>query len=76
MALVMRAHVIVLVTTGRFTPNVRTFANDLPKASPLQAVLIDETVLRHCRAREGRASQIEWPHAKLKSPQVGEIDRD
>ena len=82
MALVMRAHVIVMVTTGRFTPNVITFANELAKASPLQALLIDDTVLRHYRAREGRASLIDWLHAKafqvlrLKAPQVGEVQRD
>jgi hypothetical protein len=82
MALVMRAHVIVMVTTGRFTPNVVTFANELAKASPLQALLIDDAVLRHYRAREGRASLIEWLHTRafqvlrLKASQVGEVDHD
>ena len=45
MAVMLRAHVIVLVTTGRFAASVPTYATELMLANPLQVVLIDHTVL-------------------------------
>ena len=45
MAVMLRARVIVLVTTGRFAASVPTYATELMLANPLQVVLIDHTVL-------------------------------
>ncbi|MBI4918097.1 MAG: restriction endonuclease [Acidobacteria bacterium] len=45
MAMLLKAHVIVLVSTGRFARTVREHANRLAEGTPLQAVLIDRSVL-------------------------------
>jgi hypothetical protein len=50
MAVLLRAHVIVLVTTGRFAKSVETYARELMDSQPLQVVLIDGKVLTRYRA--------------------------
>ena len=55
MALVLRAHVIVMVTTGTFSRTVTEYANGLAESSPLQAVLLDRKVLGDYRTRGGSA---------------------
>ena len=50
MAIRMRAHVIVLVTTGRFTETVRQAAHDLARDTNLQVVLVDGRVLDRYRS--------------------------
>lgn len=45
MAVILRAHVIVLVTTSRFSATVRTYAKELMDSNYLQVVLVDGDVL-------------------------------
>ncbi len=49
MAVVMRAHVICMVTTGRFTSSVEEFAKGVAETSALQVVLIDRDLLEEYR---------------------------
>ena len=53
MAVVLKAQVIVLVTTGRFTRAVRTFANGLASSSAQQAILVDRDLLKKYRETFG-----------------------
>jgi hypothetical protein len=46
MAVLLRAHVVVVVTTGTFTPAVETYAKELAATSPLQVVLVDGSALK------------------------------
>ena len=41
MAVMLRAHVAVMVTTGRFASSVETYARELMDTHPLQVILID-----------------------------------
>jgi len=50
MAVLLRAHVIVLVTTGRFADTVGGHARELMDSQPLQVVLIDRKVLDRYRS--------------------------
>jgi hypothetical protein len=50
MATLLRAHVVVMATTGRFSSTVVSFAAELARAGPLQVVLIDRVVLARYRA--------------------------
>jgi hypothetical protein len=50
MAVLLRVHVIVLVTTGRFSDTVQTYARDIMDLQPLQIVMIDGDVLAKYRA--------------------------
>lgn len=59
MAVVLKAQVILMVTTGRFTKTVRTYANGLAESSALQAVLLDGSVLKKYQ-EQGAAAVIEW----------------
>jgi hypothetical protein len=45
MAVLLKAHVVVIVTTGTFSPAVETYAKELAATTPLQVVLVDESVL-------------------------------
>jgi hypothetical protein len=45
MAVLLKAHVVVIVTTGAFSPAVHTYAKELAATSALQAVLVDGKVL-------------------------------
>jgi hypothetical protein len=51
MAVLLKAHVIVLVTTGRFAETVREHADGLAETTPLQVVLIDGEVLKQYQER-------------------------
>ncbi len=57
MALVLRAQVIMLISTGRFARSVKDFATTLAKTSAMQAVLIDQTVLTAYREKGASAIQ-------------------
>jgi len=45
MAVLLKSHVIVLVTTGRFTEAVLEHAKGVAEGTPLQVLLIDGRVL-------------------------------
>jgi hypothetical protein len=49
LAVLMHAHVIVLVTTGRFAETVREHAEGLARTTAMQAVLIDGAALERYR---------------------------
>lgn len=78
MAVVLKAHVILMVTTGRFTKTVQTYANGLATTSALQAVLLDHSVLKKYQTQGGNAV-IEWLRHNafgvlaLKKSQVTEV---
>jgi hypothetical protein len=46
MAVLLRAHVIVIATTGRFAPSVSSHARQVAEATPMQVVLVDGEVIR------------------------------
>lgn len=79
MAVVLKAHVISLVTTGRFTRAVRTFADSLAGSSAHQVILIDADLLKKYRETGGQAV-IDWLRTNayrvltLKEPQVRELE--
>jgi hypothetical protein len=50
MAVLLRAHVIVMVTTGRFASSVETYARELMDTQNLQVVLVDKKVLARYKA--------------------------
>jgi Restriction endonuclease len=49
MAVLLRAHVIVMVTTGRFAGSVQRYAKELMDTQPFQVILIDSEVLDRYR---------------------------
>ena len=49
MAVLLKAHVIVLVTTGTFASSVVEYAQGLAEGTPLQSVLVDKDVLKAYR---------------------------
>jgi len=53
LAVVMQAHVIMLVTTGKIGKSVQAFADGLAQTSSLQAVLIDGNMLNAYRSAKG-----------------------
>ena len=75
MATLLRAHVIVMVTTGRFTRPVVDLAKELAVNGPLQVVLVDDDVLRRYR-QSGRSGVAGYFHdqalevLRVKRPQV------
>jgi hypothetical protein len=79
MAVVLKAHVIMLVTTGKFGRAVRTYADGLAATSVLQAVLVDGELLKKYRSN-GASSVIDWLHANarhvltLKEPQLFDVE--
>ncbi len=79
MALVLKAHVVLMVTTGHFSRAVRTFADNLAATTQLQAVLIDKPLLDKYRQGGGQAI-IDWMKTAayrvltLKEPQVTEVE--
>jgi len=52
MAVVLKAHVIVLVTTGRFASSVQAFAEEVMRTQPYQMILIDGELLEEYRQRD------------------------
>lgn len=80
MAVLMRAHVIVMVTTGRFRATVAEHAKELADTTHLQAVLFDGRALRQYRDGDAVAL-LEFFHArahdtlKLKRPQIARVEQ-
>lgn len=75
MATLLRAHVVVMVTTGRFSAPVAHYAMELASSGPLQVVLVDGVQLK--RYRDGGRQSIARHFHKgaaaamaLKRPQV------
>lgn len=79
MAVALKAHVIVLVTTGRFTRAVRTFSDTLAGSTAHQVIMIDADLLEKYRETGGQAV-IDWLRVNayrvltLKEPQVRELE--
>jgi len=79
MAVALKAHVITLVTTGRFTRAVRTFADGLAGSTAHQVIMIDGDLLEKYRSAGGQAV-IDWLRINafrvltLKEPQVRELE--
>jgi hypothetical protein len=73
MAVVLRAQVILLVSTGAFAQSVAAFAKRLARTSTLQAALIDGTVLAEYRSR-GVAAIVD--HLDRNARQVLRLKRD
>ena len=55
MAVVLKAHVILMVTTGTFRRTVHTFAMGLAATSALQAILVDGELLQRYKTHGGAA---------------------
>ena len=51
MAVLYRAQVVLLLTTGRFTATVSVHAKELAETNSLQAILIDGSALADYRRR-------------------------
>ena len=79
MAVALKAHVIALVTTGRFTRAVRTFADTLAGSTAHQVIMMDADLLKKYRETGGQAV-IDWLRVNayrvltLKEPQVRELE--
>jgi hypothetical protein len=78
LAVLLRAHVIVMVTTGRFAKTVKHYADGVATETHLQVILIDGVQLKRIRDEgEGCLIDILKGQARealtLKSPQVLEI---
>jgi len=81
MAVVLKAHVIAMITTGVITPTVRQYADGLASASALQAVLIDGAVLNKYRSKGPEAiidhlRDSAYRVLKLKEIQVRDYNED
>lgn len=50
MAVLLKAHVIVMVTTGRFAASVEEYARSLEETTALQVVLVDGKLLSRHKA--------------------------
>lgn len=72
MAVLLKAHVVVLVTTGTFSPTVKTYATELAATSPHQAVLVDKTVLAAYKAGGSAALR---KHFNLNAREILSIKR-
>jgi site-specific DNA-methyltransferase (cytosine-N4-specific) len=75
MATLLKASVIVLVTTGRIPKSVETFASELATSTPMQAVLVDGKLLERYRKHGADVllkhfSQAARDSLALKLPQV------
>lgn len=79
MAVVLKAQVILMVTTGTFRRTVQIYANGLATSSNLQAILIDGALLEKYRT-SGAAAVIDalqkaaYQVLALKAPQVRDED--
>jgi hypothetical protein len=54
MATLLRAHVVVIATTGTFTKSVEELSNELSKVTPLQVILVGGDLLQRYRS-DGRS---------------------
>jgi Restriction endonuclease len=75
MAVLLKAHVVVMVTTGKFSASVHSYANELAASGSLQAVLVDGTTLDSYRRSGPKALRgffHDWAGETLtlKRPQV------
>lgn len=59
MAVVMKAHVIAMITTGRLSRAARLYAHGVAATSSLQVICIDRDVLKIYRSRRGDGL-IDW----------------
>jgi len=71
----LKANVIVLVTTGRIPATVETFARELATSTPLQAILVDGKLLERYRKHGAGVllkhfSEVARETLALKLPQV------
>jgi hypothetical protein len=73
MAVLLKAHVIVIATTGRFASTVEKYANELAQTTPFQVVLLDGGILSHYRDRELSALQ---DFFRAKAKQTMRLKRD
>jgi len=75
MCVLLKAHVIVMVTTGLFSSEVKVYAESLASTTPHQVVLVDKDVLRKYKARGGAAlldhfQRMAAETMRLKGPQL------
>ena len=75
MCVLLKAHVIVMVTTGTFSSEVKGYADSLASTTPHQVVLVDKDVLRKYKLRGGAALLDHFQHTaaetmRLKQPQL------
>ena len=75
MAVLLKAHVVVMVTTGKFSSAVVTYAEELASTGHLQAVLMDQEVLASYRSSGPRALRAHFQEIarrtlEVKRPQV------
>jgi hypothetical protein len=75
MAVLLKAHVVVMVTTGKFSASVHSYANELAATGSLQAVLVDGATLDSYRrsgpkALRGFFHDYAGETLALKRPQV------
>jgi restriction endonuclease len=66
MAVLLRAHVVVLVTTGRFAQSVVTYANEIADTQHLQVILIDKDTLARYR-RGGPSALMDFLHGRAEA---------
>jgi hypothetical protein len=77
MAVLLRAHVIVMVTTGSFAGSVVTYAKELMDTQHFQVVLIDKAVLAKYRVG-GLRALMEFLHTDAEATmrlKRGQIER-
>jgi len=65
MATLLKAHVIVLVTTSRFTQSVLEYAKELSINTPFQTILIDGDILKEY-VENGSAALLKYFHQNAK----------
>jgi hypothetical protein len=77
MAVLLRAHVIVMVTTGRFAGTVVTYAKELMDTQHLEVILIDKNVLAKYRSG-GLRALMDFLHSEAEATmrlKRGQIER-
>jgi hypothetical protein len=65
MATLLKAHVIVLVTTSRFAQSVLEYAKELSRNTPFQTILIDGEILKEY-VENGSAALLKYFHQNAK----------
>lgn len=75
MAVLLKAHIVVMVTTGKFSSSVVTYAEELASTGHLQAVLVDQEVLASYRSGGARVLRTHFQDIarqtlEIKRPQV------
>jgi restriction endonuclease Mrr len=81
MALLLRAHVIVMTTTGRFASSVQDYARQMTQTTSLQVVLIDGKTLTEFMEK-GPTALMNFFHEeasttmRLKRAQVNDMSLD